>query len=295
LLRRSIHALKRGGHSVALLAPAAPAAALLGPGPAEVTSVLPWEQAAVAGLFDEGRAPLPEDLAGFDVAIAYTRSEVLVRRLGTGLRVLAQDPAPPTGGACHASEWLSQPIARLGLRLSEDPPASNPTDIEDRNVRTIRERLGDRFLAVHPGSGSPRKNWPAERFERLVTRLAEGRPWLLVRGPADEGSGASLERVAGAVAASHLPLRHLGALLARAGAYVGNDSGVSHLAAAWGAPTVALFGPTDPAVWSPVGARVVALRAEDGAMDSLSIDMVEDAVRSLAPVATSSATGLPLG
>jgi ADP-heptose:LPS heptosyltransferase len=52
----------------------------------------------------------------------------------------------------------------------------------------------------------------------------------------------------------------LAALLARAGAYVGNDSGVTHLAAASGAPTIALFGPTDPRVWAPLGPRVEVIR-----------------------------------
>ena len=61
----------------------------------------------------------------------------------------------------------------------------------------------------------------------------------------------------------------LGAVLAHAGLYVGNDSGVSHLAAAWGAPALALFGPTDPAQWAPVGPHVKVLRAKDEKMDSL--------------------------
>jgi ADP-heptose:LPS heptosyltransferase len=71
----------------------------------------------------------------------------------------------------------------------------------------------------------------------------------------------------------------LAAVLARAGLYVGNDSGVSHLAAAAGCPTVALFGPTDPALWSPVGPRVRAIRSRTGAMDGLAIDEVLGIVR----------------
>jgi len=287
LLRRSIYALGRAGHSVTLLAPAAPAAALLGPGLADVARLLPWEGAAVADLFaDEEDAPLPSALYGFDVAFAYTRSEALVRRLRAGIRVLSHDPTPPFGGTCHASEWLSQPLVELGLLPTEGPPAAVPTEVEEQSIRPFTEQLGEGFLAVHPGSGSPRKNWPAERFEQLATRLAKGRRWLLVRGPADEGAGRALEGAAGAVTANDLPLRSLGALLAHAGAYVGNDSGVSHLAAAWGAPTVALFGPTDPAVWSPVGASVVTLRAKDCAMESLAAKAVEDALRSVAPAFT---------
>jgi ADP-heptose:LPS heptosyltransferase len=60
--------------------------------------------------------------------------------------------------------------------------------------------------------------------------------------------------------------------------FIGHDSGVSHLAASWGAPTLALFGPTDPAVWAPVGPRVRVVRAREGRMDSLTVDAVVGAV-----------------
>jgi hypothetical protein len=53
-----------------------------------------------------------------------------------------------------------------------------------------------------------------------------------------------------------VPLSRLAALLVECSGYVGNDSGVSHLAAALGVPTAAVFGPTDPAVWAPVGPKV---------------------------------------
>jgi heptosyltransferase III len=64
------------------------------------------------------------------------------------------------------------------------------------------------------------------------------------------------------VRARSLPLRTLAATLARASVYVGNDSGVTHLAAAAGTPAVAIFGPTDPAQWSPLGRAVRVLRAD---------------------------------
>jgi ADP-heptose:LPS heptosyltransferase len=62
---------------------------------------------------------------------------------------------------------------------------------------------------------------------------------------------------------------------------VGNDSGISHLAAAWGAPVLALFGPTDPAQWAPVGPRVRVLRAGDGRMESLELEDVVRAAREM--------------
>jgi ADP-heptose:LPS heptosyltransferase len=110
-----------------------------------------------------------------------------------------------------------------------------------------------------------------------VESLSDGQPWLLAEGPADAVSARSLRDCRNAVPAATLPPRVLGAALAEAGVYVGNDSGVSHVAAAWGTPTVALFGPTDPLVWSPLGPCVTTVRSADGTMSSITSAEVEAA------------------
>ncbi len=130
--------------------------------------------------------------------------------------------------------------------------------------------LPEGFLAVHPGSGSPAKNWPTERFAEAAHRLSDGRPCLLVLGPAEE----TTRDWPGFTVAREWPLRVLGAALSRAGLFLGNDSGVAHLAAASGAPTLTLFGPTDPALWAPVGSRVSTLPAPDGDLAALPVDAV---------------------
>ena len=100
--------------------------------------------------------------------------------------------------------------------------------------------------------------WPG--FAALARRLrAAGLPLVALAGPAD---GPAVEALleAGALEEEALardwPLPEIAALLSLARAVVGNDSGPTHLAAAVGCPTVALFGPTDPAVWAPLGAHV---------------------------------------
>jgi heptosyltransferase-2 len=143
------------------------------------------------------------------------------------------------------------------------------------------------FLAVHPGSGSPSKNWPLMRFLDAARRLSGASPWLLVAGPAEE----ALVAPRGSILAREWPLRVLAAVLARAGLFLGNDAGVSHLAAAAGAPTLALFGPTDPALWAPVGPRVLTLRAPSASLADLDPDAVVGAGLRL----RSAASGLPSG
>jgi ADP-heptose:LPS heptosyltransferase len=100
--------------------------------------------------------------------------------------------------------------------------------------------------------------WPG--FGDLLARLrAEGHAVIVSAGPADAPAAPD---ALDAVWAADLPLERLAALIARAGAFVGNDSGPTHLAAALGRPTVALFGPTDPAVWAPLGPGVRVLAGD---------------------------------
>jgi ADP-heptose:LPS heptosyltransferase len=120
-------------------------------------------------------------------------------------------------------------------------------------------------VAVHPGSGSRAKNWAADRFAALVQRLHRscGARSLVVAGPADKHAVGEMQRALAGVEcipAYDLPLPLLAALLARCQAYVGNDSGPTHLAAALGVPTVAIFGPTDPDLWAPREPSVQVVR-----------------------------------
>jgi hypothetical protein len=281
------------GWEVGLLAPSLAGGTLLGHGPAEVERLVPWESADVAALLVSGIPPadrLQLELARFDLALAYTRSADLVRGLASLIpRVIVHDPSPAAG---HASDWLAAPLAGLGVRAVAEPPPCEPDSHEQAAAAPLAALLPAGFLAVHPRSGSAVKNWPVERFAGLVAHHSAGRPWLLVEGPADAAAAETLARVPGALRARELPPRVLGTLLSRAGVYVGNDSGVSHLAAAWGAPTLALFGPTDPAVWAPLGPHVRTLRSTTGAMDGLSVDAVE---AELAELVRSSARARPSG
>jgi heptosyltransferase-2 len=71
-----------------------------------------------------------------------------------------------------------------------------------------------------------------------------------------------------------LSLPHLGALLGRSQLFIGHDSGISHLAAAAGAPCLLLFGPTDPGVWAPINAGVRVLEAPNGDLGQLTVETV---------------------
>jgi ADP-heptose:LPS heptosyltransferase len=114
--------------------------------------------------------------------------------------------------------------------------------------------LGDRALVIHAGSGSPRKNWEGMAAVATWWQRTRGEVAMLV-GPAEaERPGPHVQ-----IAVRSESLDRVGALLRRAHLYLGNDSGISHLAGLVGARGVALFGPTDPTAWRPLGNTVRVL------------------------------------
>lgn len=283
LLRPAVAGLREAGHTVTLLAPASSGPALIGPGPGEAQALVAWDRPELAELLvgePPGEGGGPRTLAGFDLVLAYTRNRPLIeglRRLNE--KVVARDPQPPANGP-HASAWLAAALAEAGLKVpAAPPPLLSPTPEETAAAAEWTGRLPPRFVAVHPGSGSAVKNWPTERFAELMAGWSG--PFLLVEGPADAEAASSLRALPGAVVARGLPARVLGALLAQAGLFVGHDSGVSHLAAAWGAPSVVLFGPTEPGLWAPVGPQVRVVRAPLSRLDRLSVDTVRAAADGL--------------
>jgi len=154
---------------------------------------------------------------------------------------------------CHAGAYYLRCVGAGGLRAP-----SLVLGEEERRWLDGYWRLHDwspssRVLIVHPGSGGQRKRWAPEGFIRVCQwwREKKGRVLLLL-GPAEEREAEGWRQTGGEVE-NTLSLLQVAALLSRADLYVGNDSGVSHLAGAVGARGVVLFGPTRPRQWRPLG------------------------------------------
>ena len=136
----------------------------------------------------------------------------------------------------------------------------------------------DRPIALlAPGSGAPEKNWPAASFARLAKQLDQaGWSSLLLQGPADQAACqdtlAACEYGLPIVTDQEPSL--LKCLLSQVNLFVGNDSGPTHLAGLMGCATVALFGPSDPKRWRPLGERVELVRADSTQMHDLPISQV---------------------
>ena len=146
-----------------------------------------------------------------------------------------------------------------------------PLSTDDRRAAlAAREAAGvagsEPYVAMAPGSGWPGKNWPAERFGEVAARLKASRGLrTVVLGGSDEKLlGDAVVKASGGAAvnlAGRTSLGQSAALVAESALYLGNDSGLLHVAAACQVPSVGLFGPTRPGRWAPRGTRHIALRA----------------------------------
>jgi heptosyltransferase III len=189
-------------------------------------------------------ARLIEELRGFDSLVSwYGANRPDFRELvqGLGLPFTFFPALPPEGAGMHACDFYLRQVRQLV-----------PECAADGIPRIACGRAPENFAVIHPFSGSARKNWPLEKFRALAARLERVMPvrWC---------SGAGDPPLADAVRIDDL--YELACWLARARLYIGNDSGITHLAAAVGTPVLAIFGPTDPAVWGPRGDNVrIALR-----------------------------------
>jgi len=194
-----------------------------------------------ASVFTEPSPRLRAFLGGFDRAVVWMRDDGVIARAfaACGLRDTQCHPGlPPGDWSRHASEYY---LDRLGA------PPDVPWQLQ------VPARACGADCILHPGSGSPRKNWPLDRFAAVAQALTrDGMRVAWCVGPAEE----SLVLPAIGERLPPLSLMALAETIAGAALFIGNDSGITHLAAALGRPTVAVFGPTDPRVWAPRGPQV---------------------------------------
>jgi len=243
-----------------------------------------------AGLYDgQQDGDLDTFLAQFDRAVVFTVDAEgpvsrTIGRVITDTRTVITVPprdvrTSATRYRCGQLAPHADPDARICLPV---PPSHH----ELASAMLARWGWkGDRPLVmVHPGSGGRDKRWPLERFFSLARTLVveQGAFVVIYTGPAEDDT--FLDQVETCcreqertIHVGDADLSALAALLGHCGVYVGNDSGVSHLAAAVGAPTIALFGPTDPVAWAPVGRQVKVLSAPH--LDEISVEQVAEEAR----------------
>ncbi|MBV9158239.1 MAG: glycosyltransferase family 9 protein [Acidobacteriaceae bacterium] len=191
----------------------------------------------------------------FDSVVSWygaNRAEFREALLNLGVSCEFHPALPPPEYSGHATDFFS---AQVGASLGLIP-----------RIPTIAAASRN-SVVIHPFSGSRRKNWPLHLYRELAAKLPLAVEWTA--GPEEDLPQtirfSSLADLAAWIAGSRL--------------YIGNDSGITHLAAAIGVPTLAVFGPSSPDSWMPRGENVTLIRADR--LEELSVQCVRNAANRL--------------
>ncbi len=224
-------------------------------------------------------------IAGFHPAMVInfhggTRSQWIVAASLAGIRA---------GFGHHMGSWLyNVPIPRAQQILGEERIVHTAEHMASAmfflgvprrqipRARLVCRELPGRkpYAVIHPMASTASKAWPASRFAEIARRLHDLEP-VFIGGPGEDLSSFSdFECHAGA------PLETIFSLMNSASLFIGNDSGPAHIAAAFGVPSVVLFGPSNPCIWAPWQTRSEVVHSPQG-LGLIPVDRVWIAVEKL--------------
>lgn len=249
------------------------------------------EDARLASFFAPGAELDPDWCAyfsRFDLVVSYLYDpdgffSANLERTDTGTVIEAPfrpaESAPPQPAALQ----LARPLERIALFLDE--PGLELDYAQGAAAPLDRPADGLRIV-LHPGSGSPAKNWSFESWIEILVHLRDrldAVEFVITCGEAEseriehfvtlaDRAGLRVTLLTG----NSLP--ELGALFSQSDLFLGHDSGISHLAASSGIASILLFGPTDPGIWAPVSDRLAIVRSSNGTMGGIPVSRVRQSV-----------------
>jgi ADP-heptose:LPS heptosyltransferase len=224
------------------------------------------ESPALAGFFSRhGQCDVETAnyFAGFDLILSflYDPQGIFQSNIArySSAKFIAGPHRPDETLKLHATEQLLAPLKTFGIDISNSQP------------RLLLEGLVAKTncVAIHPGSGSELKNWPEEKWEKMLRVLAARSNWkfLLIGG---EAEGERCERLSKNIPserveiAQNLPLVELARRMKSCAAFIGHDSGITHIAAALNLPGLVLWGPSSAQIWRPHSEKFKLLRHPKG-------------------------------
>jgi ADP-heptose:LPS heptosyltransferase len=233
------------------------------------------EARALAGFFARGGA-LEPDLADyfsqFDLMVSYLYDPDGIFRTNVSRCSRAQfivgPHRPDERVPLHAAKVYLKPLERVAI-FDADPVPRLSLDSQPATVDRV---------ALHPGSGAEKKNWPENKWAELVQHVLDGTSLSLIL-TGGEAEGERLQRLAAALpparvsVAQSLPLPELARKLQPCAAFIGHDTGISHLSAALGLPGLVLWGETAEEIWRPPQKNVVIVKDRRG-LKTLSVSQV---------------------
>jgi heptosyltransferase-3 len=229
----------------------------------------PIETASFASLYsahiDSG---IKDILHSYQEIVLFSYSEQLERVITeiTNKRPHRIIPRPEADQKIHVTRHIAYHLRKCGL-LKTDTGMDEAGFLSGHSGDQIKRIYESKRILIHPGSGSKKKFWPLLNFIKTETALrSDGLKPEFILGPAElflveaiRANGYQNSRINIVSEPGELLLS-----LQTAGGFIGNDSGITHLAAFSGLPTVAVFGPSDPERWRPVGRSVEIVRPDLG-------------------------------
>jgi heptosyltransferase-3 len=184
--------------------------------------------------------------------------------------VITLSMKPPKGSSEHLSDfYIRQFIDQCGFSLQSQPIRTGDCLIKatEADIKTGKELLremglgfGEKLMVIQPGSGGTQKCWHLDNFLAVAKELdSRGIEIIFLLGPAEQErfGDEKIKKINNlARCLTDLSLTQVLGLLSCVDGFIGNDSGITHLAAAMGVKTYSIYGPTDPAVYKSIGPAV---------------------------------------
>ena len=240
----------------------------------DVSEVHPIEARQMAGFFARN-GELDKSLQGFFdsfgliISYLFDPDRIFHDNVGraTGAQFIQGSHRPDEQQGIHATEVFLRALESLAIFSPDSRPRLDPERLQLSSAITAVESRAT--IALHPGSGSPNKNWRVENWIALIQNLIAETDYrlMLVGGEADRDRHATLKPLIPSdrlIEAFGYPLNELAAMLAGCSGFIGHDSGISHLAAAAGLQGIVIWPSTNPAIWEPKSERFHRLHAPEG-------------------------------
>lgn len=210
--------------------------------------------------------------AGHDWIVVLDRSRLIQAAARSASPARLVTPGRSKTDSTHEIDVYLDIVERAGVKAGSRVPHLTPDEDSMRAADEALANVSSPFAVLHPGGAEnpgtamPGKRWPVDRFAAVARQLAiDGLQIVLTGGPGDSDLAQHLAdelSVPVVNLTGALNLMGTAAVISKAAVYVGCDTGVSHLAAAVGTPTVAIFGPTNPDRYGPRGDNVKVVAPE---------------------------------
>lgn len=228
----------------------------------------PVEAAFFSSIFSDKVDPVAADiLRSYDEILLFSYSMEVEKTINSVIqkRIYRIPPRPDATLEIHILNYILKLLAHNKLIDNDSLPEKEYYDYLTKELENTKAQDTASKIIIHPGSGSTRKNWPASNFIEVFRNLeSEGISSEIIIGPAEYDLVENFKKYLPLNSKIHNPakLLELAPLLKQSSGFIGNDSGISHLAAFMGIPAIVIFGPSNPKRWKPFGRFVEVLRSQ---------------------------------